>query len=217
MNHINGIPPRLDRESIKRAAKRLAKLDPALRPVLSSLGPPPLWGRPASFATLIRIILEQSVSLAAARAVHDRLHQACGTNITASQVLALGPQQLRSIGFSQQKARYALLLADDVRQRRFSISGLAKLADEEVREQITSRMGLGRWTADIYLVMALRRPDVFPAGDLALVKGMRELDGGDYAAAQSVELRAERWRPYRAVAARMVWQSYLHRRGRVLK
>lgn len=206
----------LDRETLRRTAEQLAGSDPALRRVLRQLGPPPMWGRPANYGTIVRIILEQNVSLAAAKSTFNRLRAACGRSVTAAAVLRLGPDRLRELGFSRQKTRYTVTLAEDVRTGRFPIAPLRRLADDEVRQRITSRLGLGDWTADIFLLMALRRPDVFPLGDLALLKGLGELDGTEYASGEEVLRRADRWRPYRAVAARMIWQLYLHNRGRKL-
>jgi DNA-3-methyladenine glycosylase II len=199
----------LDAESMERAARKLAKIDPALNRVLQTLGPPPLWKRPATYATLVHIILEQQVSLASAKSTFDKLKTTCGGRITAVNVETIGDTGLRAFGFSRQKARYCLALADDVRSRRFQIGTLAKLTDQEVSEAITARLGLGDWSADVFLMMALMRPDRFPTGDLALIKGMTDLDDGDYSTAEKAIARAESWRPYRSVATRMIWQWYL--------
>ena len=179
-------------------------------------GAPPLWKRPATFATLIRIILEQQVSLASAKSTFDKLSKSCDGQLTATGVASLGDEGLRAVGFSRQKARYALALADDVMQKRFRIGSLRHRDDEEVRELVTARLGLGDWSADVFLLMALCRPDVFPDGDLALVKGLEELDGGDYDTATKVTNRAESWRPYRSVACRMIWQLYLGNRNQTV-
>lgn len=216
MNRAAARVETLSRESLRQAAGTLAAGDASLRRVLESLGPPPMWGRPVSFATFVRIVLEQNVSLASAKHTFERLRTHGGGSVTAANVLELGESGLRPLGFSRQKARYVVLLADEVRRRRFPIRRLRSLPDPEVRAEITSRLGLGAWTADIFLLMALRRPDVFPVGDLALVKGLRELDGGAYDATAAVVERAEAWRPYRSVAARMIWQLYLHNRNQSL-
>jgi DNA-3-methyladenine glycosylase II len=202
----------LNAQNLAAAAKSLAGNDPALARVLDQHGPPPLWKRPATFATLVRIILEQQVSLASAKSTFSKLARACDGKINAGNLAQLGDEGLRAVGFSRQKARYALALADDVQQQRFRIGSLRHRDDQEVRELITARLGLGDWSADVFLLMALCRPDVLPVGDLALVKGMIELDGGNYDTSADVIARAERWRPYRSVACRMVWQWYLGNR-----
>jgi DNA-3-methyladenine glycosylase II len=204
----------LTRRAIADGAAELARRDPKLRAVLCDHGPPPLLRRPAGFATLVHIILEQQVSVESAKATFERLKAACGEKIQPPQVAELGDEGLRAIGFSRQKARYALALADDCRQRRFVVASLSRLDDDQVREQISARLGLGAWSADVYLLMALLRPDVLPLGDLGLVKGIQEIDELEYATPEAILDRAERWRPFRSIATRMVWQRYVHRRGR---
>ncbi|QDT05897.1 DNA-3-methyladenine glycosylase [Rubripirellula lacrimiformis] len=206
------MPSGLDRDAIATAAKTLAASDLVLADVYQRLGPPPIWSRPATFATLIRIILEQQVSLASAKSTFDRTLTLCGGRVTAPTIIGIGPTGLREIGFSRQKARYALALADDVAGKRFRIGSLRHLSDDDVRSQITARLGLGNWSADVFLMMGLGRPDILPIGDLALVKGIAELDGCVYDNLDEIIQRAEPWRPFRSVATRMVWMSYLDRR-----
>ena len=205
----------LDLAGLAAAAERLAEVDPYLRVMLHRQGPPPLWKRPATFGTLIHIVLEQQVSLDSARATYECLRRACGGRVTAPQVRARGEAGLRELGFTRQKARYGVALADDVVSGRFRVGALRYLDDDAVRSQIKARLGLGDWTASVFLLMALARPDVLPLGDLALVKGLQELDGGDYASSKAVLARAEVWRPFRSVATRMIWQLYLANRNRL--
>ena len=195
--------------SIRRAAKRLAKSDGALANVLAEFGTPPLWKRPANFATLVRIILEQQVSLASAKSTYEKLRSACGGRVTAQKLAALERDGLRSIGFSRQKTRYALALAEDVITKRFVVGRLARMSDQQATKAITERLGLGAWSAEVYLMMALLRPDVFPVGDLAIVKGIEMMDGRTYDSPEEILQRTDPWRPYRSVAARMIWQLYL--------
>lgn len=204
----------LDRVGLKAAAGRLARQDPLLAGIYDQLGPPPMWKRPASFATFVRIILEQQVSLASAKSTFERLSSRCESRVTPARVLQIGPVGLRELGFTRQKTRYVVALAEDVSAKRFKIGSLRQQEDEAVRCGITARLGLGDWSADVFLLMALCRRDIFPIGDLALVKGIAELDGGRCETREKVFQRAERWRPYRSVATRMIWQSYLHRRGK---
>ncbi|TWU58023.1 DNA-3-methyladenine glycosylase family protein [Rubripirellula reticaptiva] len=207
---------KLTRESIRTVATELARRDPVLASVLDQHGPPPLWKRPATLSTLVRIILEQQVSLASAKATFDRLVVACEGEVTEGSLVNLGQSQLADLGFTRQKARYTFTLAQDVAEGRFNVSSLARKSDDQVRTEITARLGMGHWTADVFLMMALLRPDLLPTGDLALVKGLQELDETTYPTSQSLIQRAMIWRPYRSVATRMVWQSYLARRGRRL-
>ena len=205
----------LDETSMIRAARKLAKRDRFLGSVLDELGPPPLWRRPANFATFVRIILEQQVSLASAKSTFNKLRAAAGSRVTAKRVNELGLDELRSLGFSRQKARYTMALSDDVIAKRFVVGTLRHLDDDQARSQITARLGLGDWSADVFLIMALMRPDLFPVGDLALIKGMTMLDGGQYDGPEKAVARAEGWRPYRSVATRMIWQLYLSRQGKM--
>ncbi|MGB7326243.1 MAG: DNA-3-methyladenine glycosylase 2 family protein [Rubripirellula sp.] len=207
---------KLTRETIRTVAAELARRDPVLASVLNQHGPPPLWKRPATLATLVRIILEQQVSLASAKATFDRLVVACEGKVTDRSIINLGQGQLADLGFTRQKARYTFTLAEDVVAGRFNVRSLANKSDDQVRTEITARLGMGNWTADVFLMMALLRPDLFPTGDLALVKGLQELDDTTYPTSQSLIQRAELWQPYRSVATRMIWQSYLARRGRKL-
>jgi DNA-3-methyladenine glycosylase II len=204
--------PLTDR-SLRSAARRLAGSDPALGASVDRYGPPPLWAREPGFGTLVHLILEQQVSLASAQAAFDRLAAALGDRIDPTGLLRLSDTQLREIGFSRQKAGYARGLATAVLDG-FDLSGLGALDDDEVRASLTGLKGVGRWTADVYLTMCLLRPDVWPRGDLALatsahaVLGLDGRPGDDDLAAL-----ASRWRPYRAVAARILWHDYLRRRG----
>ena len=196
-------------------SKHLAGVDPALRAILRRNGPPPLWKRPATFSTLVRVLLEQQVSLVSAMATFKRLNCACHGRVTAPRVQALGDQALRELGFTRQKSRYAVALAADVVDGHFKVGALRHLPDEQVMAQITERLGFGVWSAQVFLLLALARPDALPLGDLALVKGMHELDGGNYEDVDALVSRAERWRPYRGVATRMIWQLYLTNRNRL--
>jgi DNA-3-methyladenine glycosylase II len=196
------------------AARRLAKLDPTLGRIYADHGPPPLWQRPANFSTFVRIVLEQQVSLASAKSSYDRLVAACGGRVSATAIAQLSPEMLAAAGLSRQKSRYITGLAEAVLARRFSVAGLVDRDDEDVRKRITSLLGFGNWSADIYLIMALMRPDVLPTGDLGLVKGLAEAANEPGLDLPTMIDRAERWRPYRSVATRMIWQLYLIRRGK---
>ncbi|MEM8911326.1 MAG: DNA-3-methyladenine glycosylase 2 family protein [Planctomycetota bacterium] len=208
---------RLDARSIRDASREIAARDLALSSVLGTWGPPPTWRRPANFATFVRIILEQQVSLGSAKATLDRLTRLLhGRSITAMAVAGLRESELRTIGFSRQKARYTIALANQVKSRQFGIAALRDLDDETATRRITDQIGLGPWSAAVYLMMALMRPDILPRGDLALAKGLAELDGGDYRDFESLDRRTRSWRPFRSVGVRLVWQSYLARRNRTM-
>jgi DNA-3-methyladenine glycosylase II len=204
----------LTRRTLLSAARALAIADPALAASVERFGPPPLWAREASFATLTHLILEQQVSLASARAAFDRLEVAIAGGIEPGAFLELSDADLRAIGFSRQKAGYARGLAGALTDG-FDLEGLATLADDDVRSSLMRLRGIGRWTADIYLIMCLRRPDVWPHGDQALATAARELlELPEQPTFDELEIRARSWRPHRATAARILWHHYLSVRGR---
>jgi DNA-3-methyladenine glycosylase II len=198
--------------TLRSGARRLAEGDPALGASFDRFGPPPLWAREPSYATLVHLILEQQVSLASAQVAFDRLEAEVGV-ITPASLLSLDDAQLRQIGFSRQKAGYARDLALALTDG-FDLDGLATMPDDDVRARLVELRGIGRWTANVYLTMCLLRPDVWPHGDQALATAAMEVLGSRQRPTftQLGEM-AERWRPYRAVAARMLWHHYLRVRG----
>jgi len=199
--------------TLRRAARDLGDADPQLGASVERYGPPPLWSRDPSYATLVHLILEQQVSLASAQAAFDRLRTALSGSIEPELFLGLTDEELRAIGFSRQKAGYARTLASAVLDG-FDLGALAAMPDDEVRKALIAMPGIGPWTADIYLTMCLLRPDVWPHGDLALATSARDLlELGERPTFVDLGEIAERWHPYRAVAARILWHDYLQRRG----
>jgi DNA-3-methyladenine glycosylase II len=161
----------------------------------------------------VHLILEQQVSLASAQAAFDRLTAALGGTVDPAGLLALDDAEMLAIGFSRKKRDYARGLGTALLDG-FSLDALAALPDDEVRTSLTRIRGIGPWTADIYLTMCLLRPDVWPGGDLALATSARDVLELDARPSHpELAARAERWRPHRAVAARLLWHDYLRRRG----
>jgi DNA-3-methyladenine glycosylase II len=194
------------------AVRSLSVTDPMLARSVERFGPPPLWAREPGFSTLVHLILEQQVSLASALAAFDRLERALGT-ITPGGFLSLGDARLRAIGFSRKKAGYGRALATEFLDG-FDLGSLALLDDDEVRHELMRLHGIGRWTADVYLTMCLLRPDVWPHGDQALGTAAMEVAGlATRPSWVELALLADGWRPYRAVAARILWHHYLRVRG----
>jgi DNA-3-methyladenine glycosylase II len=198
----------LTERTLARAVRELAAADADLARVVARFGRPPLWGREAGFATLLHIILEQQVSLASARAAFDRLRTA--GPVTPERFLQYSDAELRGVGFSRQKAEYGRGLAQALAAGALDLGALALMDDAAARARLIALKGIGPWTADIYLLMALRRPDIWPSGDLALVLAMQEVKGLP-ARPTPVEALAiaEQWRPWRAVGARVLWHWYL--------
>jgi len=168
-----------------------------------------MWGRRAGFATLVQIILEQQVSLASGRAAFLRLERAAG-EATPERISAMTVAQLRAAGITRQKAEYVSLLARATASGSFDPRRVARLADDEARTALVALKGIGPWSADVYLLMALRRADAWPSGDLALQIAAKEvLRLRSLPDATRMEALGERWRPWRAVAARLLWHHYL--------
>lgn len=201
----------LTRRRLGEAARRLARRDEGLARILGDLGPPPLWSRRPGFATLARIILEQQVSLSSARAMFARISRAAG-GVTPGGIAALGEPGLRALGVTRQKARYLDEAAIAIRSGRIDLREVHRMEDAPARAALMRLKGVGPWSADIYLLMALGRSDVWPAGDLALASSVRRLRRlrGAPPPDRLTEI-AEAWRPWRSVAARMLWQYYLAR------
>lgn len=200
---------RLSSETLGLAVAELGARDPDLAAVVERFGPPPLWARRPGFSTLVRIILEQQVSLRSAAAAYAGLRAVAG-RVTPSRVASICERDLRAAGLTRQKAAYCHGLASAIVAGGLDLGRLHQLSDDEVRSVLVELPGVGLWTADIYLLMALCRPDVWPSGDLALaralqrVKRLRRIPGDD-----RMSRIAQTWSPWRAVAARVLWHFYI--------
>jgi DNA-3-methyladenine glycosylase II len=202
----------LTEETLAVAVDHLASLDPVLAASVARHGRPPLWAREPGFPTLVHIVLEQQVSLASARATFDRL-RAVADPLTPAAFLTLDDRQLLEIGFSRQKTRYGRALAQAVADGRLDLDGLRVMDDDAVDASLTAVPGIGTWSATIYRLMVLGRPDAWPIHDIALAQAVAELRGLDRRpdAVQMASV-ADHWRPWRAVAARILWHHYLSER-----
>jgi DNA-3-methyladenine glycosylase II len=205
----------LNQRSFLRAVNLLGEQDPDLALIVSTYGPPPFWVREEGFHTLMHMILEQQVSLASAKAAYDRL-VAATSPLTPENFLRLDDAGLKSIGFSRQKMEYGRHLAVAIRRGDLDLSALAKLDDVEAKIQLMRIKGIGAWTAEVYLLMALRRPDIWPAGDLGVIVAVQQLRQLPYRpSTQELIKLSYAWKPWRAVATRILWHFYLSQRRRV--
>lgn len=195
--------------TLARAAKQLARRDRDLAWILEKLGPPPLWARPRGFPTLVKIILEQQVSLASAASMFARMKKNV-VPFRPARMIELGEAHLKSLGLTRQKTGYCLHLAQSLTDNSLRLSPLSRMRDAEAKAALMEIKGLGAWSADVYLLMALRRPDIWPVNDLALAIAVTKLKKlpARPSPAQLTEM-GEAWRPFRSVAARMLWQYYL--------
>ena len=203
----------LDEIAFQSGIRELTVRDADLARVIQTYGAPPLWVREPGFPSLVYIILEQQVSLASARAAFQRL-LAAASPLTPTRFLKLSDRQLKQIGFSRQKALYTRLLAESLVKRHLDLDDLHDLSDDDARKFLIALKGIGTWTADIYLLSALRRPDIWPIGDLALAVAVQEVKRlRSRPSPERLEKLSQLWRPYRAVAARLFWHAYLSKRG----
>jgi DNA-3-methyladenine glycosylase II len=205
-------PNALNDKSFAQGIAYLCQVDPDLRRVHTEFGPPPLWQRAPGFPTLVHLILEQQVSTASAEATLAKLQKAV-PSLTPENFLQLSEADLRQIGFSRQKTSYCQGLAHSILDGELSLEELGRLDDATARSRLVRLKGIGNWTADNYLLMALLRPDIIPAGDLALIAALQELKGlPSRPGVAEVEQIALAWQPWRAVATRFLWHYYLSKR-----
>lgn len=199
----------LDDRQIKRACEKLSQEHDEMALVYNTYGPPPLWDRPTGFGTLLNIILEQQVSLASAKACFNKLSAHIG-EVTPVKVLAINDTVLKTIGFSRQKTAYARHLSEAIINKHIDLDSLHKLPDAEVKAELIKLKGVGEWTSEVYLLMAMLRPDVMPRGDIALHAAYQKLTGaGKRPGSDEFIVIAEKWKPFRSVAARLLWHYYL--------
>lgn len=202
-------PPPPD-ESLRAPLDALAALDDDMARAYRACGLPPRRRRPQGFTGLVHIIVSQQVSVHAARAIVGRLEAAC-SSLTPESVRALGEDGLRAQGLSRPKVRYVLSLADDVSAGRIDFDAIDSLDDDGVIDHLIQAKGVGRWSAEIYLLFALVRPDVWPAADLAIQEALKRLKRlkrrPDEARTRKL---AKPWQPYRSAAARFLWHYYHH-------
>jgi DNA-3-methyladenine glycosylase II len=200
----------LDEKNLTAACEKLSKQDADLKFIYAKYGTPPLWKREANFATLLHIILEQQVSLASALSAFNKLAEKLNGEITPENIRQLSDAEMKAAYFSRQKTVYARDLAAKIIEGKLNLRNLENLSDEAVKIELKQVKGIGDWTSDIYLLMALMRPDVMPKGDLALHAAWQKISNLETRPKADEFLTiAERWKPFRAVAARLLWHFYL--------
>ena len=196
---------RITRQAFREGAAELARRDVDMARLLEVADLPGLRSRTTGFATMIKIICGQQVSTAAARAINGRL-EAVAKPMTPEVFARLTNSELRAIGFSRQKMSYGRTIAKAVLAGDFSFRRVAYMEDEAAIAEMTRLRGVGRWTAEVYLLFALRRPDIWPVDDLGVVGGLQGLKGlKDRPDRATMVEYGKAWRPLRSVAARMLW------------
>ncbi|MFN3461487.1 MAG: DNA-3-methyladenine glycosylase family protein [Oceanibaculum sp.] len=191
----------------------LSARDPDMAAALRQVGSPDPRIADPGFETLLGIILEQQVSVASGKAIRRKLEEALG-EVTAGTVAAAEDAVLVGCGFSRPKLRYARILAAEVNEGRLDLDALAGLPDEAAMARLTAITGIGRWTAEIYLMFVLGRRDIWPAPDLALQVAAQHLKGlPGRPDARAMDALALEWRPFRSAAALLLWRFYRHVRN----
>lgn len=192
----------------------LTKNDPDLKLIIDQYGYPPIWKRKASFETIIHIILEQQVSLSSALAALKKLREKL-IYITPQNLLALSNEELRDCYFSRQKILYARHLATVIIDGQLNLAALTEMDNDQVRRELTKIKGIGNWSADVYLMMVLQRANLFPLGDIALIRSIRETKNlSKEILKEAIADIAAQWKPYQTIAAFILWHGYLCRRNR---
>lgn len=200
-------------ENFRTLCDTLAKRDADLQKIIKKHGYPSPWVRPNTFQTLVLSILEQQVSLAAAYAAFNRLRKKIGL-VTPQKLLALSDAELRDCYFTRQKIVYARGLAEAISRKEINLRKMEQCSDQEVYEQLIPLKGIGPWTIDVYLMHALRRTDLFPLGDIALVNSLKKVKRMRPSASKERMLTvAAKWKPYRSIAAFILWHAYMQEKG----
>ncbi|MEM8694833.1 MAG: DNA-3-methyladenine glycosylase 2 family protein [Pseudomonadota bacterium] len=193
---------------LRKSMDALVEIEPAFGRRLAEIGYPPPRIRDRGYQTLLRTILGQQVSVASADAVWQKLSDTLGDASDPAKLLAADPDELRGAGFSRQKMGYALSLAELVVSGRLDLEALPR-DDEAAIAELVAVKGIGRWSAEVYLLFAEGRRDIWPAGDLAVqIETGKLLGWSDRPSEQEVREAADPWRPHRGAAAIFAWHSY---------
>lgn len=191
---------------------QLAAGDPDLALIIQNHGYPPLWSRPNSFETLVHIILEQQVSLASALSALNKLRERV-QEITPARVLLLTDEEFKACYCSRQKTAYIKYLAEAIISGQIDLEAMEQMPDDVIRAKLMALKGIGNWTVDVYLMFVLQHTDVFPIGDLAAVNALKRVKNLPKDITREDLLAVtEQWKPYRTIAAMILWHYYLSQR-----
>jgi len=202
---------RFSTENLHHLYELLAKKDKDLKAITSEYGYPPVWIRPNSFETLVLTILEQQVSLASAYSAYKKLKERI--QLSPENLLQLTDEELRACYLSRQKIIYTRELANAIVSKKISLKKFEELPDDIIRKELKALKGIGDWTVDIYLLHALRRTDVFPIGDLALVNAIKMVKQLSSISRDELLVFSKKWKPYRSVATMLFWHYYIKKKG----
>lgn len=196
---------------MKEAIAFLVAKDSVFKELYAQYGNPLVPTRPEGFQTLVKLILEQQVSLESARACYVKIEMALG-ELTSQLILTASDEVLRACGVSRQKSSYLKALAEAIQEKKLVLENLSGKHPDDVRKELIQIKGIGHWTIDVYLMFCLQSPDILPIGDVALVNTIKELYGCNDKAEMLV--LADNWKPYRSMATYFFWHHYLKKRNR---
>jgi DNA-3-methyladenine glycosylase II len=199
------------KEDLPELYDKLGRTDKELRTILKEHGYPPVWIRPNSFETLVLTILEQQVSLASAYSAYKKLKERI--KITPANLLQLTDEELRNCYLSRQKIIYTRELANAIINKKISLKKFEQLPDDIVRRELKALKGIGDWTVDIYLLHALRRTDIFPTSDLALVNSIKMVKQISLVTKEDLLDLSQKWKPYRSIATMLFWHYYIKKKN----
>lgn len=199
------------KENLRELYDLIATKDKDLKAIINEYGYPPVWIRPNSFETLVLTILEQQVSLVSAYSAYKKLKERI--RISPKNLLQLSDEELRSCYLSRQKIIYTRELANAIISKKIRLKKFEELTDDVVRTELKTLKGIGDWTVDIYLLHVLRRADVFPIGDLALVNSIKMVKQLSSATKEDLMQMSEEWRPYRSIATMLFWHYYIKKKN----
>lgn len=191
----------------------LIKKEKIFKYIYEIYGEPPNWFRPQSFETLVKIILEQQLSLASAKAHFTKLKENI-QNITPSKMLEFSDEEYRMCHISRQKIKYIKNLSMAIESKQLILEELELLEEEEIREKLCKIKGIGDWSSNVYLMISMQLKDIFPLGDVALINAIKDLTKLDNI--NKIEKRVIKWKPYRSLAAYFLWHYYIKKRNKIV-
>ena len=196
-------------ESLAKGIERLGQIDPVLARIYAEHGSPPLWQREQTFATLLLIVLEQKISLASARAVYQRIESLISP-LTPANYQSFSDEEIFTTGISRAKISYVRNIAQAILNGSLVLEELPDLPEDEARQQLLRIKGIGPWTANVYLLMALGKLDIWPLGDRALAVAVQRAQSlPTVPKNDELEKLGEPYRPHRSIAAFLYWHFYL--------
>lgn len=191
--------------------EQLIELEPKFQQVIDVYGNPIITTRPSGFIALSQLILEQQVSIASAKACYDKIESYLN-GFTPNLILTVSDEELKSCGVSRQKISYIKNLALCIQENKIDLESLHAKSESEVYAELIQLKGIGKWTAQVYLMFCLQKKDIFPIGDIAVQHTMRELFQTE--TLEEMENHAENWKPFRSLATYLLWHHYLKKRNR---